>query len=839
MSPANDQSRAATPDGGDAYVRQQLASIDGSLFSGMPVDDRFESGVPEGQRGSSLDFIQMTGLTRPPLRQSGLGVDGALAQTPIYDDLNASEPLSFYEKGVADVDDSVGRGLLDGGLRDIMLDVDLLPGRPFEAPVAPAGASPSVQAFRDIVANLQRTDAPPESGTPQAPTDGEEPSPPAPEESEPEREASSEDLPVEYSTSGALLALMEELESAVAHPPESDSEASEAERSKTPEAEGQKEPVADDATEEVKPAELPESPVLSSLEDPEETLVYVPPAPDLPAPVSAHESADSPTQSDDTGDVDFDALLASLEAPADAQESTPEFATSEVELEPEPAAAESLTESWDDLLDSMSVRGAEPESPRVVAPRAPVSGALAEAEQLMQALEKRPRSATDSGTLGPAPAGLLQSAEESTPAPVPPISIPVGHVVAPVGLLDGASTPTPEAPPKFDYAAPPVTIPAVVPADLQEDSGPPAAEAPLNFDYAAPPNQRRSRRHSRIARRSRKIIKLVIMLALAGGAGTAFWYYGIGPMLMKPEDVSVQAQRHMAAKKYEDASRAYSALAQRYGGGDPLRADAEFNAAYALTLGPEVNWDATRPRYERALVLFKSFVDAYPQHPKRARALSIMGRLHYELREFDQAIMILRDQVKTLDDPPSALARLRYLARAYSMKGSYGEAESTYLQSATLPGNYSAESDYLELGDLYGRRAEAEENPDERARLKKTATEYWNRALQVPGIAPTVRSTLEEKLKWLDFAEQSTTDAPGAGSAPIEAPVSLDVPADGAAAPDSANEAALEHVIPVATDPAGRAEIPGAELEALAPPAPPEVAAPEVAPVEEAAPTEP
>jgi hypothetical protein len=68
MSPGADRDHRDPSTEGDAYVRQQLASIDGSLFNGMPVDDRYESGVPETQRGNSLDFIQMTGLTRPPLR---------------------------------------------------------------------------------------------------------------------------------------------------------------------------------------------------------------------------------------------------------------------------------------------------------------------------------------------------------------------------------------------------------------------------------------------------------------------------------------------------------------------------------------------------------------------------------------------------------------------------------------------------------------------------------------------------------------------------------------------------------------------------------------------------
>ncbi|HOS02683.1 MAG TPA: hypothetical protein PKZ01_06365, partial [Candidatus Hydrogenedentes bacterium] len=39
--------------------------IDEDLFDRIHGDPRLESGVPEEMRGNDLEFIQMTGLTRP------------------------------------------------------------------------------------------------------------------------------------------------------------------------------------------------------------------------------------------------------------------------------------------------------------------------------------------------------------------------------------------------------------------------------------------------------------------------------------------------------------------------------------------------------------------------------------------------------------------------------------------------------------------------------------------------------------------------------------------------------------------------------------------------------
>lgn len=803
MTPGAERDTLGPVPEADGYVRQQLASIDGTLFNGMPSDGRYESGVPEGQRGNSLDFIQMTGLTRPPLRAVAHGVEGALAETPIYDDLNPSQPLSFYEKGVADVDDSLGHDMFPGALRDAILDSDLVPNRVAETLVSDSGPSRSAQAFRDIVAGLQRPEVEVEPVV-----EGDDTRLDEQESAAPAWVVSEDEGSDEVSTSGALLALLDEFESAMGTTPEADESA-------PVDLESRLELDATEPEPEVASPVLPGAPAAEIGDDDFDALLasLSGRGDEVPAASAQTETESAPEPEGaapvlpvapavEIGVDDFDALLASLsgdgdEEPAAPTETEAESESEHLEVEPEAGPASSISEDWDTLLDGMTVRGSEPEStpePKL-APKAVASGALAEAEQLMQALEKRQQRKS------PSPVTVAE-------APAIPVE-PTGMEVV-----------VREAPPS----------PSPISAGLSEPVVPDGQDGDpqMGYDYNAAPSRRRSRRHSRVARRGLKLVKAVFFIALLAGLAVTLWIYVASPMLLQDEDLAVRAERLMAARDYSAASQTYLQLASRIAPGDTERSNAEFRAAYALTLGPETSGDDTKRRYGTALALFKQFTEDYPQHPKRARALSLMGRLHFELQDFEQAITVLRDQVKPADDPAAALSMLRYLARAYSMTGNYEQAETSYLQAATLPGNYNAEVDYLELGDLFRQRAGLEKDLSARAPLEATAMSYWNRALQVPGVAPGDRNTLEERLQWLTFTEENAATSGGEASSaaapetPSEIPaVSPEsVPPVESTGPAPESPAPPVSTIPVAADEAGRAEVPGAELEALVPPAP-------------------
>ena len=663
MSPETERDQWDAGAAGDPHVRDRLAALDGDLMHRMPTDARLESGIPEGQRAGALDFIQMTGLTRPPARTPSPGrlapID-ALA----HPDLDPSAPLSFYEKGIADVDDSMDGGEVDLSLRDVNLDADLVPdlgtGR------SGAGGSQSAKAFRDIIAELQSGSG----GTFGADTGGAQAADGA------------DGAPDEIES--ALRSLADELAAGAA--PELSNEA----------------------------ADIDEAPVHA----PEEPLEE----PHLESPPDT-----SPAANDAGGDEeDFDALLAALSADSpQAPEAAPDAAHE----------ADEPSEAWDAMLDAVAPDG------RDVRAGDTGGGALARAEQLMHQLSVQPAD----------------------------------HVAAPAQ-----------------------------PAGEVGEVGD-GAEASPTYGYDTVPSRRRSRKHSRLARRGWRLVKLGVILCVLAGAGGAFWWYVLAPIIQRPEDLAADAGNFMAANKFAEASSAYLQLARRPSAD---RADAQFRAAHALTRGqPAGTAGDTHQRYTRALEIFELFVKENPDHPKYTRALSVMGRLHYELANYDEAIAILRDRVNPVDDPAAALATLRYLARAYTKTGAYDQAETSYLQAATLPGNYSAETDYLELGDLFRTRAGLSEDPGERKALEETAVAYWNRGTQVSGINPAVLGTLHERLEWSEF----TGDA-GPPPATAEKP-GPDIAPEPANMPESS--ALVVQALPAEDPAAGRVEDPARELEAL------------------------
>jgi tetratricopeptide (TPR) repeat protein len=618
---------------GDAHqVSDGTSSIDGDLMAGIPADARLESGVPDGQRSNSLDFIQMTGLTRPPAHSPAQDAPNPAEVRP-EDDLNPTAPLSFYEKGVSDVDDG-GSG--DAGvLPDASLDVSLVAESSSDTLQSAPPAS-SAAAFEDILASL-------ESGS---------------EVQTPNADTAPEELPEERSASTDLLALVDAL------------------------GVGASEPDASEPTSDVAPTEPPQEEAPSSLFD-------------------------------ETGGA-------------------------------ESAPVEEMTDDWDALLDSVSAEG--PAESNVAEAATPASnpgsgtGALAEAEHLMQEL------------------GQIGSGEHQAPP--------------------SSEGPEPSLLPTYS-----VTHPA--PVDLDAD---------LAYDYGAAPTRRRSRRHSRAARRGRKLAKLLLGLIVVTAAAVAAYVYVVAPAVEQAEDLEAKASRLMSEAKYTEASQVFDRLAS-HRRTDPVGGPAaQFQAAYALTLGPPQSTDEMRECYAEALSKFEAFSEANPHHPKRTRALALMGRLHYERGEFDEAIAILRDRVSPEDDLHAALTIYRYLGRSYSMKADYEAAESAYLQAATLPGNYSVDDDYYALGDMYNTRASLAAEPTDQEAFEKTAADYWRRAVQVPGIEPGQKAILQERLEWLAHKNSTPADdsmTPGVASETVDmspADEAVISPADGGQEPDPMDE---------------------------------------------------
>lgn len=135
------------------FVQRRLDEIDGSLMATIEEDARLQSGVPESGRTDELDFIQMTGLTRSAVKTA------SAPRVAPPDDLDPAQPVSFYEKGVVDVDHAIAP--LGAEAPDLPKPAPAphtaVP--PAENPAARPPVIPparSVDAFRELVADLTR-----------------------------------------------------------------------------------------------------------------------------------------------------------------------------------------------------------------------------------------------------------------------------------------------------------------------------------------------------------------------------------------------------------------------------------------------------------------------------------------------------------------------------------------------------------------------------------------------------------------------------------------------------------------------------------------------------------
>lgn len=98
------------------HLRERIAEIDARFKRGIAGDERIASGISQERPISELDFINMSGLTRPrreaappamPAYEAAFGVPEIPREQ--FDNRTSIESAapSFYQRGVADVDDDM------------------------------------------------------------------------------------------------------------------------------------------------------------------------------------------------------------------------------------------------------------------------------------------------------------------------------------------------------------------------------------------------------------------------------------------------------------------------------------------------------------------------------------------------------------------------------------------------------------------------------------------------------------------------------------------------------------------------------------------------------------
>jgi tetratricopeptide (TPR) repeat protein len=593
-------------------VRTRLDAIADGLMQGTEEDARFASGVPQEQRGDALDFIQMSGLTRPVDIQSSSPVGAVRAAGDMQEGMDPTQPVSFYEKGVADVDHTMGPLAMEASA-DAASENLVPPPPPLVEEYPPTPGVPpskSVDALKDIIAELTG-------------------------ESSDAQEAVVEDVSEPEAALGGLDAVADEVAELAS-------------------------PVPDEVRDE-RPVEMPQALEL---------------APAVEDSSSIPEVASTPVEEEESA-LDFDTII-------------------------------DATENLDD------VPIAEPVSEEV--PMEEVregSGALQEAEALLEELEQQPREDVVTG-------GVDGS--------------PDSHAF---GMNYDLSASREENPNRWEWP------------DTNEASG---------SEQSATAPRGRSHRHRGWKRRMARRLVLLTALASVVGAVALLFFVLIRPALYQPQDLRDVAANHLSAGKYSAASVAYGNLANRYTANSPERGEALFNAAQALYQSPEANGPAGAEYYQEILGYLDAFVAEYPEHPKRLRANILMGVSLYKTGAYDEAITVLQRAVEAQSDPMISLPLMRSLARAYVAKGAFEEAESAYLQVVSVAGNYSLDVDYYALGNIFVERARLAGEVAGRDAFLRDAEAYWSKAIQVPTIDPTLRESIRREMSGL--GSESIVSAP-------------------------------------------------------------------------------
>lgn len=461
--------------------------------------------------------------------------------------------------------------------------------------------------------------------------------------------------------------------------------------------------------------------------------------PAAPAPAASPATAEPAWDDEDL----VEAITAWTRTPAETAVETPELLP---EALPEPPAdvdsppgtdhIDSFDSEIEGIAEAPPAQGRPSPAPAktVDLDRAPsVAERVAEAEALLQAAESQPRATPQSTAEAPAVAA-------SPVAPAPP-----------------APWPLPTAPPPVIFETEEADSATVDPEDPDG-----------HIDFGNITGRRHYGRHFlKRSRRARRLIFALCVAAVVAVAGLAAYRHVLRPAVLSADQLARAAQRAVAAGRHDEASRYFQQLADRFPA-HPNRPEALFDAGFFLQLPDRGKVAASPAQRAAAIGLLERFTREYPSDPRAARARALMGVLHADLGKFDLAIELLREPARQVDDPIAALPVLRKLAGAYRMQNLYRDAESTYLQAAALPKNFTPDADYYALGDMLQAEAALAGSAADRAALHGRALEYWTRAAESPGIDPVEREKIENQIKWLQTLRDDEGDANAVVAAPAD-----------------------------------------------------------------------
>ncbi|MCC6154042.1 MAG: LysM peptidoglycan-binding domain-containing protein [Candidatus Hydrogenedentes bacterium] len=571
--------------------------------------------------------------------------------------------------------------------------------------------------------------------------------------------------------------------------------------------------------------------VPGSVEDRSVANQEIRPVPQAQSPMSHLRDIIADLTKDATPPAPDPALMAQFDATPDE---SPAEEVESIEAEPAVSLEDVQSEVGSAHPMQREVEAVTPSeaAPEPVAPLMPIAREaeyFPPAEELAQETPPEPAAPVSAPSpvyeTSPVPAPEPEPAPVSATAPAPEPHIEPERPIRPAPVLPGHTAELAEAERLLDELEP-------VPASSRFDEEPEeyakfdtrslAAEAEEIPDGTLDYKQQGKRRHRSTNKNGIKhsLARLAASLLVVSGLAVATYtgYLWIQQRMASPDQLFRQATRFVQEQNYAAASRMFEDFASLHPN-NPLRPEAQFNAAFAMQMQPANDADAAKEIRGQALRLFEQYRKDNPTHAKVARAETLMGRLNYESGRYAEAIELLRNPELRLRDPASAVPALRTLARASAKMGDAEAARSYYLQAVGVQGNHSPDVDYAELGSLYQTRADHAEDLDKRIELQQLAIESWTHALEVPGIDPASKQTIRSQL---DVLRERLQSEPGMAPAmeslndiPVETPqnsAALDTPPAPEPAAPSGSEPAMDSHAPAAEEHAP-AEAPNAAAQ--------------------------
>ncbi|MFO7973802.1 MAG: hypothetical protein R6V12_04125 [Candidatus Hydrogenedentota bacterium] len=761
MSPNTDPEKRL-PSGIDEHVIEEMERIDDAFLDGLN-DTRLESGVPDEEKTSDEEFLDMSGLTYSRHEKTHKNHEQvAPDNSETKEEAELTEPpLSFYEKGIADVDTDMTPGTLEkripdaaeiiqglqgpssitelrGIVADLSQDVGTLDDEhgDFSGEAKTTFDESDIGNEHSDISRLTRV----EENSEERETLGASDEPAfqndegsSPEESAPftDGDGDLEEKTPEESDNEPIV-----IEEPAGSPDETEpengtqDEFSQEETGEEFEIEIDQPPV-DAFREEAVPENEPEAEPFSfetpsDEEIPEEEAEAVEPAQDTREELPATDALAAEDDFSEEEETFAGPGIEDLETSAAVEEADDESDPSENHLHTEQTRIDASPYDSDGGFWGDSESGEEKRT------------TLGEAQALLEELESQPREAAGDNII-----------EEHTG--------------------DKEDARASREPPRDLVAA------------AERFSG----DVPQRQGGDKIPAEARRKSHNR-NRRPRRLLRYLIVASivmavvgvLAIGGYQAFLL--VRQQLSSPEALLAEARELVSHEDYAGAMQQYERVAQSLPRGVAERAEALFGAACsAFTWG--MDGTGGKKTLEKALRLLEEFQEEFPGHRKVARAKTLQGILYLELGQPQRTIQLLRHPELRLRDPGGAVPILRTLARAHTKLGEYDMARRTYLQAARLEDNYTPDEDYCAVSLIYEKLAEYTESPEAKREYLEQALEYWKHAAEVPGLDFVRADELKRRIALLE--SQLTALAPEQARDRQEAP-----PQDGEPMPPGAHK---------------------------------------------------